>query len=132
MHDQLNHLRPARPVRRRRVRGAIIAAAVLVPVLTAGGVLWAVRTQGSAEQTAADYLAAWSRQDYAAMRALTADPPQDFEQRHQRFRADLKLTGATFEVGRDTKELEEGKAVPFHAKLEGPVALAYEGRLYLG
>lgn len=73
-----------------------ITAGLLVPAVAAGGVIWALRTQGTPEETADRYLTAWTAQDYAAMRALVADPPADFEARHRRFHADLKVTEATF------------------------------------
>ena len=70
---------------------------MLVLALAAAGTLWVLRTKGTPEETADSYLSAWSVQDYARMRELVADPPADFERRHQRFRSDLQLTGATFE-----------------------------------
>ncbi|WP_248958299.1 penicillin-binding transpeptidase domain-containing protein [Sphaerisporangium perillae] len=41
-----------------------VSAALMVPLAVAGGVVWALRTDGSAEDTAARYLAAWSKSDY--------------------------------------------------------------------
>jgi cell division protein FtsI/penicillin-binding protein 2 len=99
---------------------------VLVPLLAAGGTFWVLRTRGSAEQTAAEYLAAWTRQDYPAMRRLVLDPPQDYERWHRRLREDLKLTSATFTPG----DAREG-AVGFTAELAGPVDLTYRGTLRL-
>ncbi|MCG5218473.1 penicillin-binding transpeptidase domain-containing protein [Streptosporangium soli] len=126
MHDQLDHLKPEAPTRRRprrRRRGVLIAAA-LVPVVVAGGAIWLLRTQGSAEQSAADYLAAWTRQDYSAMRGLVATPPADFDRWHRRFRDGLKLTAAEFTPG-DARD----DVVSFTAKLDGPVDWTYQGEL---
>ncbi|MEV7005765.1 penicillin-binding transpeptidase domain-containing protein [Streptosporangium sp. NPDC051022] len=107
-------------------RKSLVAAAVLVPVVAIGGTAWALRTQGSARETAQEFLAAWSRQDYPAMRALTVDPPGDFDQTYRRFRTDLKLSGAGFEVtGGDESRMG------FHATLKGPVNWGYDGSLQL-
>ncbi|MEU4228690.1 penicillin-binding transpeptidase domain-containing protein [Nonomuraea sp. NPDC026600] len=121
------NLQPETPARRRRRWWPWITAAVLVLVLAAAGTLWVLRTKGTPEETADSYLAAWSVQDYARMRELVADPPADFERRHQRFRADLQLTGATFE--RDATST--GGTVTFHAGLTGPKDWKYDGKLKL-
>lgn len=110
-----------------RRRWPWITAGVLVPVLVAGGVVWALRTQGSPEETAGAYLAAWSRQDYAAMKQLVTDPPADFESWHRGFRANLRLTGAAFSAGR----VGAGDIVPFHARLAGVRDWEYDGTLQL-
>lgn len=109
----------------RRRRWPFIAAGVVVPVLAAGGVIWAVQGPG-AEEKAAGYLAAWKRQDYAAMRKLVLDPPKDFEKQHERFRTRQKLTAADFQV-----ESEEDGVVTFRATLRGAVDWSYQGRLNL-
>lgn len=111
---------------RRRRRWPYVTAAVLVPVVAAGVTVWALRTKGSPEETAQAFLAAWSRSDYAAMRALTADPPAGFETSYRRFHDDLKLTGQRFQVTRT----DEG-TVGFRARLTGPVSFSYDGRLRL-
>ncbi|MEV0617032.1 penicillin-binding transpeptidase domain-containing protein [Nonomuraea sp. NPDC050404] len=111
-------------------------AALLVPAVAAGGVVWATRTAGSPEETAEQYLAAWSDQDYAAMRALVADPPADFDDRNRRFLSDLKITEAAFSIPRasgvfaDTGPDDDGY-LGFSAKLRGPRDLEYGGRLRL-
>ncbi|GAA4579188.1 hypothetical protein GCM10023194_04150 [Planotetraspora phitsanulokensis] len=103
-----------------------MVAVLLVPVLTAGGVIWALRTKGSPEETAARFLAAWSRSDYSAMRALTVDPPADFDSRYRAFHDDLKLSSQRFQVTRVSKG-----TVGFHATLTGPVGFSYDGTLRL-
>ncbi|MEU6997124.1 penicillin-binding transpeptidase domain-containing protein [Nonomuraea sp. NPDC046570] len=131
MHDEFSHLRSERPVRRRgRKKGLLIGAGVLVPVLAAAGVVYLLRTPGSAEETAADYLAAWGRRDYAAMRALTVEPPKDFDSVHERVRTGLKLSGASFETGASASG-DDATVVRFEAKLTGPVEWSYEGSLRL-
>ncbi|GII00956.1 penicillin-binding transpeptidase domain-containing protein [Planobispora takensis] len=116
----------------------LVAAAVLVPATAIGGAVWALRTQGSPEETARLFLAAWDRQDYAAMRALTVDPPEGFDGWYERFRTDLKLSGAGFEVvgtagpeADGASEEGDGTAVRFRARLEGPVDWTYDGSLSL-
>ncbi|WP_084962110.1 penicillin-binding transpeptidase domain-containing protein [Thermoactinospora rubra] len=122
--DQLSQLRSHRPVRR---RWPLVVAAVLVPALVAAAVIWVTRTRGSAAQTARDYLAAWQRRDYPAMRRLVADPPADFERWHRNVEAGLKLT----RVAAELRETGEGRA-RFHATLSGRGPdLAYDGRLRL-
>ncbi|MGW5261069.1 penicillin-binding transpeptidase domain-containing protein [Microbispora sp. NPDC004025] len=111
---------------RERRRWPYVTAAVLVPVVAAGAAVWVLRTKGSPEETARDFLAAWSRSDYAAMRALTADPPAGFESTYRRFHDDLKLTGQRFQV---TAVQEE--TVRFRARLTGPLPVSYDGRLRL-
>ncbi len=117
---------------KRRRRWPLVAAAVLVPVVAAGGTIWALRTQGSPAETAADFLSAWSRSDYAAMRALTADPPADFQRVYDRFRGDLKVTSARFTP--EGKAGESGGAVRtvrFRAALDAAVDFSYDGELRL-
>ncbi|MEU7861545.1 penicillin-binding transpeptidase domain-containing protein [Nonomuraea sp. NPDC049141] len=121
------NLQPETLPRRRRRWWPWITAAALVLALTTAGTLWVLRTKGTPEETADSYLSAWSVQDYARMRELVADPPADFERRHQRFRADLQLTGATFK--RDATST--GGAITFHAGLTGPRNWKYDGKLKL-
>ncbi|WP_237108368.1 penicillin-binding transpeptidase domain-containing protein [Nonomuraea sp. MG754425] len=110
-------------------------AALLIPAVVAGGVVWTLRTEGSPEQTADRYLTAWSDQDYAAMRALAADPPADFESRHRRFLSDLKATQATFHRPRPTGVFADGSSddgvVGFQARIAGRLDWDYSGQLQL-
>ncbi|MBX6383883.1 MAG: cell division protein FtsI [Microbispora sp.] len=111
---------------RERRRWPYVTAAVLVPVVAAGVAVWALRTKGSPEETARDFLAAWSRSDYAAMRTLVADPPADFESTYRRFHDDLKLTRQRFQV-----TSVQDDTVRFRARLTGPLPIVYDGRLHL-
>ncbi|MFC7644886.1 NTF2-like N-terminal transpeptidase domain-containing protein [Streptosporangium lutulentum] len=111
-------------MKRRRLAG--VAALILVPVAAAGAGMWVLHSTGSAEETARDFLAAWGRQDYPAMRALTVEPPGDFDRWYTRFRTDLKVSGADFEVTGSTDS-----KVAFHATLKGPVNWSYDGSLTL-
>ncbi|MFI7616435.1 penicillin-binding transpeptidase domain-containing protein [Nonomuraea terrae] len=127
------HLQPERPVRRRR-RWPWVTAGLLVPLLAAGGVVWALRTEGSVEETADRYLTAWSDQDYATMRSLVADPPADFDTWHRRFRADLKVSQASFHRPRPNgvfASTSHDGVVSFQAKLLGRLDWTYTGQLKL-
>ncbi|MEO3790521.1 penicillin-binding transpeptidase domain-containing protein [Nonomuraea sp. B10E15] len=111
-------------------------AGLLVPVVAAGGVIWALRTEGSPERTADEYLAAWSGQDYAAMRELVVDPPADFERRHRRFLTDLKATRAGFHRPEPTGVFARSAAdgdgvVGFVAQVTGKHDWRYSGALKL-
>jgi hypothetical protein len=62
--------------KRRRVIIIVVSVAVLVIALgAAGGSYLLLRTHGSPAQTAASYLTAWQRGDYAAMDAVTVHAP---------------------------------------------------------
>src|SRR5579875_3317217 len=64
--------------RRHRRRTIVITVVVAVLAVAAGagtGGYFLLRTQGSAAQTAASYLAAWQRGDYAGMDAVSVDVP---------------------------------------------------------
>ncbi|MET9340200.1 penicillin-binding transpeptidase domain-containing protein [Nonomuraea sp. NPDC003804] len=128
MHELSN----LRSERRRRRRWPLVTAGLLVPLLVGGGVIWVTRTAGSPEETAESFLAAWSRRDYPAMQALVHAPPPDFAKTYQSFFKELRITSAAFEVGEDVKELEEGRVVPFTARLKGAVDWTYQGRLHVG
>ncbi len=107
---------------------------MLVPAVAAGGVIWALRTEGSPEETADRYLAAWSAQNYAAMRALVADPPADFESRHRGFLSGVKATGAAFrrkESARTVTDATDAEVVTFTAGVSGARSFDYDGRLRL-
>jgi len=125
-------LRPERrPPRRRRRRWPWIA--ILVPLVAAGGTVWALRTVGEPEQVADAYLNAWTDQNYTRMRALVADPPADFERLHRRFRDNLELQDAVFRRhvpnGVFASTASDTGEVSFHAGLRGPKDWTYDGRL---
>lgn len=108
----------------------LIVPLVAVLVLGAGGAgaFWLLRTKGSPAATAAAYLSAWERNDYAAMRRLTAAPPPDFAARYGEMRAALGITEAAFRPGRPRKN-----RVPFTASLtlKSGGAWSYAGELPL-
>ncbi|WP_067833058.1 penicillin-binding transpeptidase domain-containing protein [Actinomadura kijaniata] len=76
----------------------LIIAAVAV-VVAGAGTVWFLRRGDGPEEATKRYLAAWGRGDFAAMRALTADPPADLEQRLTRMRDDLGAVRQSFTLG---------------------------------
>ncbi len=133
----LGGLRPETPApRRRRRRWPWVVAGLLVPAVAAGGVVWAMRTEGSAGQTADAYLAAWQTWDYPAMKALVDNPPEDFVEWHEKLRRDLKLERQSFRAVRSggvfAATAEDLGFENFAAGLigRGP-DLEYEGKLKL-
>ena len=106
-------------------RKHLAVVAVLVPVAAVGAGMWALHTPGSAEETARDFLAAWTRQDYPAIgahgRAAGRLRPlvQAVPDRPEAVGGRLEVTGST------------DSEVAFHATLDGPVNWAYDGSLTL-
>ncbi len=85
-----------------------------------------------AESVAGDYLAAWSQQDWTAMRLLAGGPPADFASRHVVWAAELGVVGAELTAGGAVVN-EAAATVPFQAALDlaGLGRWEYEGRLDL-
>ena len=63
------------------------------------GLLSACSSAPQPGPTASAYLAAWARQDWAAMRQLTSDPPADFTSVNQAAFTDLSVRTASFTAG---------------------------------
>lgn len=123
---------------RRPGRGwAWAIAAGLVPAVAVAGVIWAQpRTRGSADETARNYLNAWSAQDYAVLRTLVLDPPADFEQVHRGVFSGLALDTMAFRIhtsgGVFAASTEDLGYATFTATLTGPGPdFTYENRLNL-
>ncbi len=69
--------RPVKRRRRRRVITAVVIVVVLIAgVLAAGGGYYLLRTKGSPQQTAASYVNAWQRGNYAAMGRVSLHVPK--------------------------------------------------------
>lgn len=112
-------------------RSALITAGVAAVMLTGAGMWWSLRDDDGPRATAERYLAAWTRGDHAAMRALVDAPPADFVDRHARMRAELGASrwrftlAAVDEVGHDTAggsyraeiALEGGRVWTYRAEL---------------
>lgn len=116
---------------RSKALGILVGLAVFA-LLVGGGVVFFLRAQGSPEETAASYLAAWQRGDYAAMRALVVSPPSDFAKPYQQMRDDLKVTKARFSAG-ETRDEGDGARVGFTAtlSLRDLGDWTYDGELHL-
>ncbi|MBW8481656.1 penicillin-binding transpeptidase domain-containing protein [Actinomadura parmotrematis] len=70
-------------------RTGVIISVVAVVLLGGAGLVWFLARDSGPRGTAEDYLAAWSRGDFAAMRALTDGAPADFEKRLSTMRTEL-------------------------------------------
>jgi hypothetical protein len=120
---------PPRP----RHRGLIVGLAAAVIIALCATAVLAMRTQGSPEQTATAFLAAWQRGDLTAMKAQVLEPPRDFDRVHAAFAEGSQASRIT--VGRiDVRpkaHLNFGEAATFLATfsvtLDGPVSYAYQG-----
>ncbi|XRQ11458.1 penicillin-binding transpeptidase domain-containing protein [Actinomadura welshii] len=82
----------------RRSRAVIVAAITMVAVLAGAGAVWLLTRGDDPRDTAESYLAAWTKGDTAAMKALVDRPPADFEQRLTRMRDDMGVTGRRYTV----------------------------------
>jgi hypothetical protein len=79
----------------RRYLTSALAAALLGAALLSG----CSSSPPLPQPTANAYLAAWARQDWAAMRRLTSDPPADFTAVNQAAFRDLAVRQASFTTG---------------------------------
>ena len=73
--------------------------AVLVLMLAAGLVTGCSSSPPQPQTTANAYLAAWAKQDWAAMRQLTRYPPADFTSVNQAAFSNLTVRQASFAAG---------------------------------
>ncbi|MFI0451311.1 penicillin-binding transpeptidase domain-containing protein [Actinomadura sp. 6N118] len=116
-------------MRRSRVVIALVAA---FAVLLGGGAAWWLLTGDDGPgDTAKDYLAAWERGDVATMRALTADPPADFDKRFAQVREDLGVVRQKYEpasVGKPKGD-EAGSSYKATLTLAGNRDWSYVGML---
>ncbi len=99
---------------RRRVLLVLISVAV---ILTGSGiaavVVLAHRVIGSPEDTGRRYLTAWAEGDMGTMRALVADPPDDFAEYQHKFAEDLHITDISLTPGRVTRHGEKAADMAF-------------------
>ncbi|MFB4314524.1 penicillin-binding transpeptidase domain-containing protein [Actinomadura sp. 21ATH] len=110
---------------------AIIAAVTAFAVLAVAGIVWFLRSGDGPRDTGEEFLAAWQRGDAAAMRALTAGAPADFEQRVTRVRDDLGVVKQRFSVSSvgDPKDGRAGGSFRAEYTLAGNRTWAYDGTL---
>jgi cell division protein FtsI/penicillin-binding protein 2 len=105
--------------RSRMVAAAVIAA---VAVLVGAGTVWLLRGDEGPQATAKRYLAAWSDDDFAAMRALTDHPPADFATRFARMRDGLGVTRQRYRAA-------AGRSYTAELTLSGGHVWTYTGSL---
>lgn len=83
----------------RRYLGPAWLAALLSGALLSAGLLSACSSAPTPQATADAYLAAWARQEWAAMQKLTSSPPADFTAVNQAAFRDLTVRQASFTAG---------------------------------
>jgi transpeptidase family protein/MecA-like transpeptidase family protein len=109
----------------------VIAVGVAAVVVIAGALFWFLRGDEGPEETARGYVEAWGRGDFAAMKALTANPPVDFVQRYQQMQKDLGASAWRFTVASTGRPKDDraGGAYRADITLKGGHAWSYEGTL---
>ena len=124
-------------MRRTRRRTLIIVVAVIAAVVVAtgaaGGYVLLTRTQGSPQQTAASYLSAWQRGDYAAMGRVSVNvPPAGLAAPLRQTAADLGLRRIHLRLGQVTTNGGSARArYTATADLASGHTWAYPGQLQL-
>ncbi len=109
----------------------IAGVTVIVVGAASGGAYVLLRTKGTPEATAGDFLAGWGKGDLAAMRTATLAPPSDFDEQYQALRSGIGVTQVQASLGRVVKRGGEATA-PFTADLKLPMGTwHYDGRLLL-
>ena len=117
----------------RRSRVPAVAAVAVAVMIVGAGAVWFLRDGDDPADAAKRYLAAWSGGDLAAMKALTAGPPADFEQRLTKMRDDLGVTAQRYTVASvgDPDGDEAGGSYTAALTLAGDRKWTYEGTLPL-
>jgi hypothetical protein len=102
------------------VAGAVVAVlgSTSTPAASGGAVAGGeLPAEGSPDETATKYLEAWARDDIAAMRSLVDTPPADFEERHGRLVAGLRVTNARFKLGTVREQPDGSVTASFEATM---------------
>jgi hypothetical protein len=112
---------------------ALVIALVLVAAGGTGAALVLPGLRAKPDPVAGEFLADWSRGDYAAMRALVSLPPADFAEQYQQMHSDLQITKARFQIGTVTTRGGTSATAPFTAtiSLKGFGNWTYQGALQL-
>jgi len=99
----------------------------------ASGALVTLPVEGTPADTAAAYLAAWGRGEYAKMAGMVADPPGEFADRHERFTDGLRARRVTYTPGAVTERPDGSFEAAFTATmtLPGMGEWRYDGSLRL-
>ncbi len=117
-------------------RSSIIALVIALVLVAAGGFGAALVLPGlraKPDPVARQFLDAWARGDYAAMRGLVSLPPDDFAEQYQRMRADLRITRLRFTLAKVDTRGGTSATAPFTATLglRGFGNWSYQGVLQL-
>jgi hypothetical protein len=115
-------------------RGRLVALAVVtavVLVLAGAGAFWVLRTEGSPRQVSAEFLAAWQRGDFPAMRRLSAGAPADLAAPYVQMNGALGVTAVRVRPG--AVQSGSPRKVPFTAglTLRSGGTWTYQGALTL-
>ena len=81
----------------------IIVICLVVVVLAGGGAYLLLRTKGSPQQTAEDFLAAWQKGDTAAMKTHVDKAPSGFDAAYQQLRTGLGVQAVKPKLGKVTE-----------------------------
>lgn len=110
----------------------ITAICVVVVLLAGGGAYLLMRTKGSPEQTAKEFLAAWQAGDQAAMRSRVASPPSGFDAAYRQLRTGLGVKSVKTRLGTVTTSGDQAHAAfTVTLTLNAVGAWSYDGRLDL-
>ena len=128
----MSHGSMRRTKRRTLIIVVAVIAAVVVATGAAGGYVLLTRTQGSPQQTAASYLSAWQRGDYAAMSRVSVNVPPGLAGPLRQTAADLGLRRIHLRLGQVTTNGGSARA-PYTATadLASGHTWAYPGQLQL-
>ncbi|WP_019629865.1 penicillin-binding transpeptidase domain-containing protein [Actinomadura atramentaria] len=86
------------------MRRAWLVIAVVAVVIAGAGAFWFLRRDRGPGDAARDYVAAWTRGDYTAMRALTDGAPADFEKRLKQTHDDMAASKQTYTLASTGEE----------------------------
>ena len=86
------------------------AICLVVVVLAGGGAYLLLRTKGSPQQAAKDFLAAWQKGDTAAMKTHVDRAPSGFDAAYAQLRTGLGVKAVKTELGRVTESGESPQA----------------------
>lgn len=110
----------------------IIAICLVVVVLAGGSAYLLLRTKGSPRQAAEDFLAAWQKNNVAAMKAQVDKPPAGFDAAYQQLRTGLGVQAAKPALGKVTESGDTTHAdFTVTLKLNAVGDWTYHGRLDL-
>jgi hypothetical protein len=112
---------------------ALVIALVLVAAGGTGAALVVPGLRAKPDPVARDFLDAWSRNDYPAMRELVSLPPDDFAEQYQRMRSDLQISRSRLQLGQVSSRGGTSATAPFTAtfSLRGFGNWSYQGTLQL-